>query len=186
MTATRVLCLSCWIAWAVSSLTSRTLAQDDLGHKADSTPGSQSSPRESIDAKRTELATELLAAKRNLESAAVSADRTPPAHLAREVSLIESIDLLYRQKLAQLQRLDEFRTDQVRLEADLSALRATGRRGRGSCELRPWTERTRPRSALIGRSTSRYLQPRAERGTSLRPIRLRRGRQSPPRRRRKP
>ena len=126
MTATRAFCLSCWIALAVSSFTSRALAQVDFSRKTESTPDSQPSPRESIDAKRTELATELVAAKRNLESAAANADVTPPAHLAREVSLIESIDLLYSQQLAQLQRLDELRTDQVRLKADLSALRATG------------------------------------------------------------
>lgn len=89
-------------------------------------PTSQPSLRERISAKRAELSEMLAVAKRNLAAAAAQEGVDPPPHLAKEVELLETIELLYGQQETQLQRSEELRTSRTRLEADLAAQRASG------------------------------------------------------------
>ena len=126
MNAVRALLVPWCIAFALPLLPCRVLAQEGTRWETETAPKSQSVTAESIEAKRTELTGELIAAKRNVQSVAAKDAAAPPAHLAQHVALLETIDLLYGQQLAQLQRLEELRTAGVRLEADLDALRATG------------------------------------------------------------
>ena len=125
MNAVRALLVPWCIVLALPLLPCRVFAQIGFRQEAETAPKSQPVTAASIDAKRTELTSELIAAKRNLQSVAAK-DAAAPPHQARVVALLETIDLLYGQQLAQLQRLEESQTARVRLETDLGALRATG------------------------------------------------------------
>lgn len=147
------------VALAVSLLPCWAVAQDAISPQSE--PASTSPPllAESIAAKRAELAKELTAARRNLESAPVNEGDTPPEHLTKRVELLETIDLLYGQQHAQVQRLEELQTSQVQLEADLDALRATG----------PPEER--PDSFLLLESVRSELNAHVDRGADLQAVR---------------
>lgn len=114
------------VALAVSWLPGWALAQDAITPEPEPASTALPLPAQSIAAKRAELATELTAARRNLESAPVQEGDAPPEHLTKRVELLETLDLLYGQQHAQVQRLEELQTSQVQLQADLDALRATG------------------------------------------------------------
>lgn len=94
--------------------------------EAPPTVASQPSPREVIAAKRAELTKELAAAKRNKENAAAQEGVTPPEHLAKEVELLERIDLALVQQESQLQHGDELRASRGQIESDLADLRKAG------------------------------------------------------------
>ncbi|MCH7701319.1 MAG: mechanosensitive ion channel [Planctomycetes bacterium] len=144
------------VALAVSWLPGWALAQDAIiTPEPESASAGPPLLAESIAQKRAELATELAAARRNLESASVIEGDTPPEPLTKRVELLETIDLLYGQQHAQVQRLEELQTSQVQLEADLDALRATG----------PPEER--PDSFLLLESVRSELNAHVDRGADL-------------------
>ena len=118
-------------------------------------PASQPSLRQRVADKRAELSEVLAAAKRNLAAAAAQEGADPPPHLAKEVELLETIELLYGQQEAQLQRSEELRTSRTRLEADLAAQRASG----------PPEER--PDSFLLLESVRSELNAHTSRGANL-------------------
>lgn len=144
---------------AVSLLSCWAIGQD--AGRPESVPESTSLVQlaESIAAKRAELATELIAARRNLESSSTDEGDTPPERLTKRVEALETIDLLYGQQHAQVQRLEELQKSQAQLEADLDSLRATG----------PLEDR--PDSFLLLESVRSELNAHAARGADLEAVR---------------
>ncbi len=104
LVALTVLLLPCWV-----------VAQDAASPGSESASTSFPLLAERIAQKRADLATELTAARRNLDSASVQDGNTPPEHITKRVELLETIDLLYGQQHAQAQRLEELQTSHVQM-----------------------------------------------------------------------
>ena len=155
MTTRRALLVLWCLALVVLSLPGPASGQEHSAQRTGSAPASQPALRARIAAQRAELTTELTAARRNLESATAPEGATPPEHLTKEVALLETIDLLYGQQDAQVQRFEELQTSRAQLEADLAALRATG----------PPEER--PDSFLLLESVGSELNAHTDRGAKL-------------------
>ncbi|MFQ5472819.1 MAG: hypothetical protein ACE5FA_08050 [Dehalococcoidia bacterium] len=86
----------------------------------------QQTPHAVIALKRSDLAQELAAVQRKLESASEQEGSPPQEHLAKEVELLERINLTLGQQEAQLRRAQELRASEEQLEADLATFRSVG------------------------------------------------------------